>query len=234
MIPSSYNGLPVTKIANDGFDAHSSLTFISIPNSITVIGDYAFSECSSLISVTIPASVINIGFMAFAYCTDLTSIRIMNPTPGTLGTEAFGYANNYPIYVPADSVDAYKTHSTWSNYADRIFAIEADPIVGTWTWSESYSDSGLNNPTSGSFGFDVGSAIEITDSEVTITMGTTVYTGTWVYNDVSEDYTITLTDKSDEGMPHEGYIEEVITAYIASSNLVLIVSGVYEAFTLFE
>jgi len=52
----------------------SSLTSITIPNSVTSIGDYAFSGCTGLTSVTIPNSVTSIGYSAFYGCTGLTSV----------------------------------------------------------------------------------------------------------------------------------------------------------------
>ena len=41
----------------------SSLTSITIPSSVTSIGDYAIEYCSSLTSITIPNSVTSIGDM---------------------------------------------------------------------------------------------------------------------------------------------------------------------------
>ena len=53
-IPSEYKGLPVTEIESSGFSYCSSLTSITIPNSVASIGERAFSGCSSLTSITIP------------------------------------------------------------------------------------------------------------------------------------------------------------------------------------
>ena len=51
----------------------SSLTSITIPNSVTSIVDYAFYGCKSLTSITIPNSVTSIGDWAFQECSSLTS-----------------------------------------------------------------------------------------------------------------------------------------------------------------
>ena len=40
------------------------------------IGDYAFDNCTSLTAVTIGNSVTTIGNFAFAYCTSLTAVTI--------------------------------------------------------------------------------------------------------------------------------------------------------------
>jgi len=44
--------------------------------------------------------------------------------PPTLGSSTFDDTNNCPIYVPSGSVNAYKSASGWSTYADRIQAIQ--------------------------------------------------------------------------------------------------------------
>ncbi len=49
---------------------------MTIPNSVTTIGEYAFSDCSGLISITIPNSVTAIGAHAFSGCSCLTSVNI--------------------------------------------------------------------------------------------------------------------------------------------------------------
>jgi hypothetical protein len=76
IIPSVYNGLPVTEIANNGFSSYLDMTSISIPDRITTIGDNAFSNCINLTSVTIPNSVMSIGSNAFTGCTRLTDITV--------------------------------------------------------------------------------------------------------------------------------------------------------------
>ena len=68
----------VTSIGKSAFESCYSLTSITIPNSVTSIGRSAFQSCSSLTSITIPNSVTSIGDYAFYYCTSLTSITIPN------------------------------------------------------------------------------------------------------------------------------------------------------------
>ena len=52
------------------------ISSITIPSSVTSIGDYAFSHCSDLTSITIPDSVTSIGSNAFSNCNGLTSITV--------------------------------------------------------------------------------------------------------------------------------------------------------------
>ena len=65
----------IEKIGDSVF-ADSKITSITIPNSVTLIGDSAFRDCDGLTSITIPDSVIEIGGHAFSGCTDLTNITI--------------------------------------------------------------------------------------------------------------------------------------------------------------
>lgn len=76
VIPSTYNGLPVTRIADKAFEFCSSLNSVTIQGGVTGIGDSAFLGCPILSSVTIPDSVTDIGRSAFEECNYLTSIVI--------------------------------------------------------------------------------------------------------------------------------------------------------------
>jgi hypothetical protein len=51
------------------------LRIVTIPDSVTSIGDRAFYDCSSLTSITIPDSLTSIGNAAFDGCSGLTSIN---------------------------------------------------------------------------------------------------------------------------------------------------------------
>ena len=65
-----------------------SVTQITIPDSVTAIGQLAFSGCTSLQSIEIPNSVYSIGVCAFVRCTSLQSIDIPNSVT-SIGTCAF-------------------------------------------------------------------------------------------------------------------------------------------------
>ena len=78
----------VTNIGETVFWNCISLTSINIPDSVTSIGTSAFSSCSGLKSVTIGSGVTSIGEGAFRYCSGLTSIEIPDSVTN-IGVQAF-------------------------------------------------------------------------------------------------------------------------------------------------
>lgn len=116
-------GNNVTSIGPAAFQRCSYLRNITIGNSVTTIGGEAFFNCWSLTTVTIPNSVTSIGENAFYRCSGLISLTVEATSPPTIGNNVFADTNECPIYVPAESVNAYKTASGWSEYADRIYSI---------------------------------------------------------------------------------------------------------------
>ena len=81
----------VTSIGDYAFSSCSGLTgALTIPTSVTSIGDYAFYGCSGLTSVTIPTSVTSIGDDAFSGCSGLTSITIPNSVTSIGGGAFYG------------------------------------------------------------------------------------------------------------------------------------------------
>ena len=75
-IPGTSNSRIVIQDPAGAFYNCKSLTSVTIPNSVTSIGDLAFCNCSSLTSITIPNSVTSIGYSAFSGCSSLTSVTI--------------------------------------------------------------------------------------------------------------------------------------------------------------
>ena len=111
----------VTTIGESAFFQCSSLTSVTIGNSVTTIGDYAFYDCYNITSVTIPDSVTTIGDSAFYSCSSLTSVYCKAVTPPAGGSLMFLYnASGRKIYVPTESVEAYKSAEYWSDYASSV------------------------------------------------------------------------------------------------------------------
>lgn len=117
-------GSGLTSIGAMAFLGCNGLTSIAIPDSVTSIEDAAFLTCSGLTNVTIGSGVTNIKIAAFQACSNLSSVTVEATTPPTLGTEVFiNNASGRKIYVPSESVNAYKAATNWSDYAADIEAI---------------------------------------------------------------------------------------------------------------
>ena len=114
----------ITEIKGCAFRGYSSLTSVNIPDGVNCIGSYAFDSCNSITSISIPDSVGEIGFCAFRDCSSLKEIYCKRTTPHIIHSDAFANnAKNRIIFVPRNSVDAYKNADVWSVYY-------ADCIVG--------------------------------------------------------------------------------------------------------
>ncbi|MCQ2077841.1 MAG: leucine-rich repeat protein [Bacteroidaceae bacterium] len=118
----------VTTIGEEAFFYCSGLTSITIPNSVTTIGGGAFSRCSNLTSVTIPNSVTTIGNYAFYDCRSLTSITCEANTPPTCGSWCFADVDkSIPVYVPAQSISAYKQATGWKDFTNIQGFCDGEP-----------------------------------------------------------------------------------------------------------
>ncbi|MBP9991008.1 MAG: leucine-rich repeat protein, partial [Bacteroidales bacterium] len=76
-------------------------TSVTIPNSVTSIGDYAFKDCRGLTSVTIPNSVTSIGKYAFQNCSGLTSVAFNATNCTNMGTSGDFV---YPVFEGCSNI----------------------------------------------------------------------------------------------------------------------------------
>jgi hypothetical protein len=115
----------LTEISAGAFSYCRSLDTVSFPPNLESIGESAFMYCSaaSFTTIELPGTVVSIGERAFFLCSNLTTLTVWAETPPTLGSSALYNDAWQHIYVPVNSVTAYKTAPGWIDYASIIGAI---------------------------------------------------------------------------------------------------------------
>lgn len=87
---------------------------------LVTIPSYVAYSCPNLTKVEIPSVTTSIGY-SFHGCAYLTEVIVHAVAPPTLTSGAFSNAHSsMTIYVPDESVEAYKTASNWSTFADKM------------------------------------------------------------------------------------------------------------------
>lgn len=147
-------GSKLTLIQDSAFFDNNKLTEIKIPAGVTEIGYNAFYQCASLSSVTfekgsklttigtfafgrtnismidLASTLTSIGYSAFAGCLNLETIKIRASEVPTLGGDAFESCYKLTnIFVPEDSVNAYKTADNWYMYSSKIAALSHEHAI---------------------------------------------------------------------------------------------------------
>ena len=95
------------------------LTELIIPDGIVEIKYFTFYNCTGLTSIEIPNSVTSIRDYAFSGCSGITSVVCKAVTPPSCSSASFnGVSKSMPLYVPEESVSAYKTAPYWKEFTN--------------------------------------------------------------------------------------------------------------------
>ena len=127
IVPSSYNNLPITKIAEDAFSGCSKLTSVTIPDSIIEIGAHAFGSCNSLKSITLPfvgankngTSYTNFDYIFESYYSadadgcpkSLKNVIITSSS--TIPKKAFAYCSNITSVTLSEDTHTIDSSAFW-------------------------------------------------------------------------------------------------------------------------
>ena len=137
-IPAKYLGLPVTAIAANGFANSPGITGITIPASVSVIGNYAFEGCSNLTNIDLPSGVASIGNSVFRNCSSLALITF---NAINIGQNAFqGCSSLNTIYYGRSTWSGTTVNSTGNTKLTntaRFYYSEKKPAASGlfWHWA---------------------------------------------------------------------------------------------------
>lgn len=131
----------VTSLGDYVFYNCISLRSVVLPSEISQIPTHAFDGCGALESLAIPSTVANIGVYAFANCTSLYRIIIKTPESGNPfviepGSNMLQNTSPYlKIFVNISVLNSYKTKTGWSENASKI--LPDDCLYGEFTIDKS-------------------------------------------------------------------------------------------------
>ncbi|MCR5264039.1 MAG: leucine-rich repeat domain-containing protein [Clostridiales bacterium] len=145
VIPEEIDGLPVTEIAESAFAGNDVIKYLSIPDSVTVIGEFAVSRASNLETAVIPKTMTKMPAGMFEGCSSLRTVELP-PELTDIGDVAFsGCTMLGRMYVPASvrhiGVDAFAAcERLLLDCADNSFAagyaeVNGIETVGSETWN---------------------------------------------------------------------------------------------------
>ncbi len=123
-IPSTVNGLPVTSIGNYAFYNNTSMTSVTIPDSVTYIGYSAFWDCFSLTSVRIGYGFTNNFRDAFSGSTNLIAItvNVLNPVYSSVDGVLFNKSQTALIQCPARKAGSYAIANGVTDIGNNAFS----------------------------------------------------------------------------------------------------------------
>lgn len=122
---------------------------------LTNISKMAFNGQTTLTSITIPNSVTSIGYEAFYECTSLNVIYVEATTPPTL--EQYAFTNTpFPIcYIPQGTKAAYES-SDWVQYVKWFVEEGSEEYIDpTWQITYTSTDGNIVTPYSVNFGANI-------------------------------------------------------------------------------
>lgn len=110
VIPEAIEGYEVKWISSYAFSSCKNITEITIPDSVTEIGNSAFSGCTSLAEIVIPDSVTEIGEFAFSGCTALLKV-VLSKNMTAIEAQTFSGCSSLESIIIPEGVTKIGTRS---------------------------------------------------------------------------------------------------------------------------
>ena len=131
----------VTSIGEYSFRDCDKLTCIRIPESVTTIGRGAFYDCDYLKRIKIPESVLTINAYSFYSCNNLTEV-VIGKNVTTIGENAFSSSSLKTIISKAEVPPAAYNSSCFNNYTSSALYV---PLVSLEDYRTTYVWSSFTN-----------------------------------------------------------------------------------------
>lgn len=173
VVPSTVN-----TIGEYGFYACKSLTSITLPHSLTILRPYSFRLCTNLKTIALPPTVSQVGKNVFNGCNALQSILLYAKEVPNAESNTFTQVNlEVPLYVPAESVESYKSADFWKDIIS-ILPLTEEVVAGKL--GDVNSDDKVN----------------VTDvmQTVNVILGNPITVFSWQMADLNFDGLINVTD----------------------------------------
>ena len=139
VIPSEYQNKKVTSIGYKAFANNSTITSVTIPDSIKTIDEEAFYKCTELTSIFIPDSVTSLGKSAFYECTKLASLTLGKGIK-TIATSTFCDCKALTSIVIPDGVTTIETNAFYHCEAAKSVIIPKSVTeIGSSAFCYTYS-----------------------------------------------------------------------------------------------
>ena len=132
-IPSTYEGVPVTAIADSAFKGNESIITVSIPSSVTVIGAEAFMDTINLTTVTIAPGGLSV-----------------------IGRSAFENSGFTSIALPLENLTDVQPYAFKSEKLQKFLAADGETplLVGNFVVTEELSTSPMGSIMAGMLGVE--------------------------------------------------------------------------------
>ena len=114
-ISSEINGVPVRGIGASAFDADTTVKNVKIDPGISYIADGAFAGCTSLESVTLPITLTKIGNRAFEKCEKLAFVELGGVMH--IGDYAFSECNSLKVIEIPDDTASLGSYAFYNSKA---------------------------------------------------------------------------------------------------------------------
>jgi uncharacterized repeat protein (TIGR02543 family) len=154
VIPPRIKNTSITNIGDNAFEDNKTMTSVTLPETIIVVGDSAFAG-TNITSITLPEAVTNIGSGAFSNCTVLVVVVFVSVEAPDLGANVFDGATAIEtIIVPKDSNYSEKIEEAAPELAGKVEEVKEDtkllisievvqPPKTDYTEGEQFSTAGM-------------------------------------------------------------------------------------------